>query len=376
MRAFSAGRVPLFYSVDLHPGSLLFPVRMTRIVRLLVILLALVASFGDGSNRGNPESDPSSMAHRFALGYRDSVTRFLTAAFLPPRRVKDDDNNEEDDDDDDGDDDDDDDDGDDDDRASEDAEERAARKFLYAHGSLMILGWGVLLPSGVVFARLGKHCPGGLWFQFHRALQVTGLIAVFTGWMIAVNLFDDVEVNDDNDNDDIHKRLGFIVMLLGLSQGVNGLLRPHAPHDGEDKTAPRLLWEVVHKASGYGAVILAVLTIYLGTTLIPNPRHRDNFQLAYASVAGGVLLSLMVGLLIDKIRVRARAKPHEAPAVAGDHSVDETNREPAEQSERVSVAGDSHVDAQSQASIAQQGQGRQELESVPDVDLVSTTTPS
>jgi hypothetical protein len=312
------------------------------------------------------------MAHRVALGYRDSVTRFLTAAFLPPRRVKDDDEEDDEDDDEDDDDDDDekdDDEEDDDDRASEDAEERAARKFLYAHGSLMILGWGVLLPSGVVFARLGKHCPGSLWFQFHRALQVTGLIAVFTAWMIAVNLFDDVEVNDDNDNDDIHKRLGFIVMLLGLSQGLNGLLRPHAPHDGEDKTAPRLLWEVAHKASGYGAVTLAVFTIYLGTTLIPSPRHRDNFQLAYASVAGGVLLSLMVGLLIDKIRVRARAKPDEAPAVAGDHSVDATNREPAEQSERVSVAGDSNMDAQSQASIAQ---GHQEPESVPDVDPVST----
>jgi len=64
---------------------------------------------------------------------------------------------------------------------------------------------------------------GGLWFQLHRALQVSGLVAVFTAWMIAINFLDDVEDNEDKDDDDTHKSVGFIVMVLGMSQGINGL---------------------------------------------------------------------------------------------------------------------------------------------------------
>ena len=170
---------------------------------------------------------------------------------------------------------------DDDDRASEDTEARVANRYLYAHGSLVILGWGVLLPSGAICARLAKHRSGGFWFQLHRALQVSGLVVVFTAWVIAINFFDDVEVNEDNDNDDTQKSVEFIVVVLGMSQEINVLLQPRVPHGGEVKTHFRFLWEIVHKTSGHLAVVFAVLTIYLGTTLIPITASRDKFQRAY-----------------------------------------------------------------------------------------------
>ena len=39
------------------------------------------------------------------------------------------------------------------------------------HGILMIVGWGLLLPLGVVFARCKEWGP--VWFQLHRLTQVT-----------------------------------------------------------------------------------------------------------------------------------------------------------------------------------------------------------
>lgn len=39
-----------------------------------------------------------------------------------------------------------------------------------AHAVLVIVGWGLLLPLGVVFARFKEF--GNIWFQLHRAFQV------------------------------------------------------------------------------------------------------------------------------------------------------------------------------------------------------------
>jgi hypothetical protein len=215
------------------------------------------------------------------------------------RKLKDGNEKDGNDEDDEEDDDDDDDDKNDDDKASEDAEARAGKQYLYAHGSLMIIGWGLLLPSGVIFAALAKHRPGGLWFKGHRFLQMSGLIVVLTAWMIARNRFDDVEVNND-DNSDMHMRLGLIVMIIGLAQPLNAVLRPHAPGEGAETTTIRWLWEITHKTLGYTAVLVAACTIILGTTLIPTAEARKTFQFAYGIGVVLLLVSFIVALLMDR----------------------------------------------------------------------------
>eukprot|EP00977_Amphora_coffeiformis_P000166 scaffold48_cov161-Amphora_coffeaeformis.AAC.14 len=332
--------VPCFADISLHSRRLVFPIPLAAL-----FLLGLLA-FGHCSVAAFPDDGTKTtitIQSRFSLPCRDAAKSFRSNAadaddvagttwssdskssswadhVLPKARIRhgatskstttvtrglkngrDDDNEEEYD----------------DDRASEDADARAGKRYLYAHGSLMILGWGVLLPSGAIFARLAKHRPGGLWFRIHRALQVSGLVVVFTAWMIAVNFFDDVEVNDDNDNDDTHKSVGFIVMMLGMLQGINGLLRPHASHGGETKTYIRFWWEILHKTSGYLAVILAIFTIYLGTTLIPTATVRDKFQRVYFCGVGSVLVALIAGLLADKMLWRGRPAKEEAATAKG-----------------------------------------------------------
>ncbi len=68
------------------------------------------------------------------------------------------------------------------------------RTAVVAHGVLMMLAWLVLLPAGVLAARHKWIFPApatssprsshpAMWFQFHRALQLTG-IALFTAGFI------------------------------------------------------------------------------------------------------------------------------------------------------------------------------------------------
>ena len=45
-----------------------------------------------------------------------------------------------------------------------------AGEKIVVHGILMISGWGLLLPLGVVFARCKEFGP--VWFQLHRLTQV------------------------------------------------------------------------------------------------------------------------------------------------------------------------------------------------------------
>jgi hypothetical protein len=57
------------------------------------------------------------------------------------------------------------------------------QKKYYAHARCMLIGFGWLLPTGAIFARLFKHRPNGLWFKMHWVLQSIGLIFAISGWV-------------------------------------------------------------------------------------------------------------------------------------------------------------------------------------------------
>eukprot|EP00658_Telonema_sp_P-2_P031414 TRINITY_DN23507_c0_g1_i1.p1 TRINITY_DN23507_c0_g1~~TRINITY_DN23507_c0_g1_i1.p1 ORF type:complete len:358 (-),score=39.08 TRINITY_DN23507_c0_g1_i1:141-1214(-) len=181
-------------------------------------------------------------------------------------------------------------------------------KWYYAHGSLMLIGWGLLLPVGVILAKCLKHREGALWFQLHRGIQCFGLVLALAGWIIALDKFevlDNTEGHDDSfDSNYSHAIMGCVTMAIGLLQPLNALIRPDAPEPGEDGTCLRSIWEVVHKGLGYVALILAVLTISVGTTLLPKIDDQERFQIAYGCI-GGLLLITLILVLVDKYTYHA-----------------------------------------------------------------------
>ena len=146
-----------------------------------------------------------------------------------------------------------------------------------AHGSLMIIGWGFLLPTGVASARLLKHRPNALWFKIHRIVQVFGLVVAICGWAVALHNFD--VFSGPGTTSYTHGVLGMTVMVLGLLQPFNALIRPHPPEAGQKRALKRLIWEIAHKSSGYIAVILAAVTICFGTFVICC--HNTEFRAAW-----------------------------------------------------------------------------------------------
>ena len=160
-----------------------------------------------------------------------------------------------------------------------------------AHGSLMIIGWGFLLPSGIIAAHFLKHRPDALWFKAHRIIQVSGLFIAIVGWIIALASFN---VFGTKDASFVHGALGMTVMIIGILQPLNAFIRPHPPEEGQQRTSKRLLWEIVHKCSGYMAVLIAVVTIVLGTMRIF--RHNNVFQAIW-----GVSLAWVVVFIVGAI---------------------------------------------------------------------------
>jgi hypothetical protein len=169
-----------------------------------------------------------------------------------------------------------------------------------AHGLLMMIGWGLLLPAGAIIARFCKHRPNGLWFKLHRGIQIFGLLLTIIGWIIALTYFDGFGGGEGFVSYE-HGICGMVVMILGCLQPFNAFIRPHAPEDpAEDKTTLRTTWEVIHKGSGWFAVLLAIPTIALGSLSLPySVDDKNTFQITYGA-CWGCLLVLIAYICYDK----------------------------------------------------------------------------
>lgn len=145
------------------------------------------------------------------------------------------------------------------------------------HARSMVLAWGVIAPLAVIVARYFKVLPGQdwprvldvqLWWQIHWKGQVLVLILSVIGLVLVLP--------SDLSQMSLHNWLGYGVLaglavqvLLGLFRGTKGGPSAPAPDgslrgDHYDMTAWRRMFEALHKAIGYGVLLLAAVTILLG----------------------------------------------------------------------------------------------------------------
>lgn len=187
------------------------------------------------------------------------------------------------------------------------------RSTHFIHASLMMVSWGFLLPSGTLLAKFYKHRPNGLWYKLHRCVQMLGLILAVIGWSIALHNFS--VFKDYGFRNYQHGICGMVVMVLGLLQPLNALIRPHAPTDAsEEKSSKRLIWEIWHKFSGWLAVSLAVPTIILGTLSLPMLEDQSTFQMIYGIGCIGGLLLVLAYIFYDKKTFEKQAEEGKVEA--------------------------------------------------------------
>lgn len=147
------------------------------------------------------------------------------------------------------------------------------------HARLMVIAWGVLVPSGVFAARFFKVLPwqdwprdldSHVWWNTHKACQYSAFVLTWVGAAIIWNA-PPLSVASGP-----HWVLGWSILFLSVFQVAGGLLRgskggPTEPApdgslhgDHYDMTPRRLMFERLHKGFGYLALAAAFATIMTG----------------------------------------------------------------------------------------------------------------
>mmetsp|Transcript_33700 Transcript_33700/g.59681 ORF Transcript_33700/g.59681 Transcript_33700/m.59681 type:complete len:191 (-) Transcript_33700:107-679(-) len=150
----------------------------------------------------------------------------------------------------------------------------------------MAIGWGALLPWGVAIANRTKKVSGaapGAWFKLHRRFQVAGWTVQLVGFGMAVWHVQSLHFTKP------HHLIGLIAVVLGTLQPFNAALRKFCahPHEGEPKTAGRLVFEVVHKGSGYIATVMGMVNCWIGVLLLV----KGEYDVAAIAVAAALTAS-------------------------------------------------------------------------------------
>lgn len=164
------------------------------------------------------------------------------------------------------------------------ARDHALAPAVYWHARLMVLGWAVLIPLGVLAARYFKVMPGQdwpaqldnkAWWHAHRGLQWLGLLLAVLGLLLVLPHTGQHGAAAQN-----HARLGWVLMSLAGLQLLSGLLRgskggpsePQLRGDHYDMTRHRIWFERLHKGLGWLLLGISMGVVTSGLALADAPR--------------------------------------------------------------------------------------------------------
>ncbi|KAF8642771.1 hypothetical protein HU200_067156 [Digitaria exilis] len=152
------------------------------------------------------------------------------------------------------------------------------------HGVLAVVSWGVLVPSGVAFARFLKRFDP-FWFYAHAVAQgigfVVGVLAVVAGFRLG-----------DDDEVAAHKAIGVVVVVCACLQVMAVLARP------AKETKARRYWNLYHHNVGRVAVALGVANVFYGLSLA---NERQEWSYVYGVFIG---IFAVVYLVLEEWRRR------------------------------------------------------------------------
>jgi len=135
-----------------------------------------------------------------------------------------------------------------------------------AHGSIMIIGWGIMLPFGMLWARYARRFDNSMskdaWFKVHRPNQYFFSAVVGVGLILAF-----VQVNGQHFTTVFHGQLGLALMLLLILHVVVAFWRPHK-EPGQPRTRGRYAFEIFHLWNGRFMLLMAVVQITEGMIVI------------------------------------------------------------------------------------------------------------
>jgi hypothetical protein len=206
------------------------------------------------------------------------------------------------------------------------------RSLWVVHGTCAAIAWAILVPlaigSSLLRQFIGNVCfpqNVGLWFEFHRALNMLAILLTIVAFSIAVYI---IGQNPNARHFDTlpHHKVGLAVFLLCLIQASNGILRPHAPaaagtksisnEENPDeseiqeenhftkKTTGRIVWEVAHRILGVTILAMAWWQIQDGLKLY-SKRYTDSDKWLHVfwGVVGGLVGVILIVYTLQKMNL-------------------------------------------------------------------------
>ena len=168
----------------------------------------------------------------------------------------------------------------------------------WIHGTLMFVAWSFLCPVSIMSAAF-KYLYNGKskdkWFKIHRYVNGAVLVLTLCSFGIAIYFTEDGGMPHFADT---HQQIGLAVTVLCVFQPLNALIRPPSTQRGQKKETNRLIWEIVHKLSGYTAWILSQVAISAGVWMLSGD------DLAQYGVLGWTGLIILVYVILWAIKCR------------------------------------------------------------------------
>lgn len=175
------------------------------------------------------------------------------------------------------------------------------------HGWCAGIAWGLLSPLAIGAVLLKKWFKNGKWFRVHQTLNTLVVILTIIAFVVAIVAInketpEGFSANHFSPNPFPHRTVGLIIFVLALVQAANGILRPHAPKDRENKTFVRSWWEIAHRILGYSLLGLSWYQVQSGIKIFSFIEVTDVDYLAvFWGVTAGIAVFIALGFL--KIRI-------------------------------------------------------------------------
>ncbi|KAL8261941.1 hypothetical protein R6Q59_025990 [Mikania micrantha] len=155
------------------------------------------------------------------------------------------------------------------------------------HGILNMIGWGMLLPIGIMVARHMKHLDP-LWFYLHFGIQSLGFVLGLAGVIAGIVLDNRINAKVGK-----HKGLGATILSLGFLQVSAAFLRPSID------AKSRKYWNLYHYGVGSVIILLAFVNIFYGIHLAKN----NTWNAIYGSFLG---LYFIITVILELKRLRKK----------------------------------------------------------------------
>ncbi|XP_022848619.1 cytochrome b561 and DOMON domain-containing protein At5g35735-like [Olea europaea var. sylvestris] len=157
------------------------------------------------------------------------------------------------------------------------------RHLRTTQGTVNIIGWGILLPIGVIIARYFKKVPlkGNDWYSLHVVSQLSGFLLGTVGWGLGLAIKNAAKETRMS----THGILGTIIFAFAALQ----------PNEGHER---RKYWVIYHRIIGYALIVVITANIFEGMNN-QNPAALKKFRWFYG-VTVGVLSFTALALEVNR----------------------------------------------------------------------------